>query len=259
MAEDAEGSAESPSFVDIVRKTRNKEQWARYDALVIGPGAKDEDPKWFNSWADFAAAEDLTFFTTEKGGNKAWSNASGEREDWAQLIYGMWAEFIAPVSDLRELTNPFDQTFAKWWTTEVPRSTYLTVEVNDTDNVLKIPAIYAPSGHGTTELRVDGAAAPTMNPGQTGTPQFREAWQWPIPLGIPAVKKIRVTLQPDKRIFSRLTGFTNAPGFTVMTTIDPNNPMNQIVANFPNRFAIRVGFIGPRFVQLRGARSQGET
>jgi hypothetical protein len=258
MAEES-GEGGVISDVDDIRKIRNREQWVRYDSIVIGPGARDEDAGWFNNWSDLAGAEELTLFADQRGqANKAWVNTS-EREDWAQQIYGMWAEFIAPTSDLRQLTNAFDFNFAAWWTSEVPRSTYLTVNLADQDNILKIPASYAPGGHGTTELRIDGAAAPSINPGLNGSALWRECWQWPIPLGIPATKRVGVSLKLDKRIFNPLVGLTNAPGNTVFSTVDPLNPLNIILRSIPNRFIIRVGLLGPRYAQLRGAYSQGST
>lgn len=257
----ADTSPEPGSFVDLVRGIRNKEQWARYDSINIGPGARDEDPAWFDNWDQVSRAQQIILFNDSRDNvNKAYSNTS-EREDWAQLIYGMWAEFLAPVSDLRELTNEFDQAFARWWTSEVPRSTFLEVSLQDTDNVLKIPATYAPAGHGPTELRVDGASAPTLNPGNNGSAGAPgpNSWLWPLPLGIPAVKKINVQLTVARRIFQQLRGITNAPGYTQWAVQDPDDPMNTIIIPVPNRFTIRVGFLGPRFTQLRGAYSQGTT
>jgi hypothetical protein len=247
------------SIQEMVLKIRNKEQWIRYDSIVIGQGARAEDSGWFNNWDDLAGAENLQLFGAGRSNvNRAWCNTS-DREDWAQLVYGMYCEFIAPTSDLARLTNAFDFDFASWFTTEVPRSTYLTVNIASQDNILQIPASYAPSGHGTTELRIDGASSPSINPGQVGIAGVRELWTWPVPLGIPAVKKINVTLKIDKRVFNPLVGLTNAPGSTVFATVDPLNPLNTILRSIPNRFVIRVGLIGPRFAQLRGAYSQGTT
>lgn len=260
--EDVEQSRQGPgtaALVDFVLKMRNRENWVRVDSLVIGQGARQEDQGWFNNWSDFAGAENLLLFGSNRPNvNKAWSNTS-DREDWAQLVYGMWVEFIAPTSDLRRLSNAFDYDFASWWTTEVPRSTYLTVSMASQDNILQIPANYAPAGHGTTELRVDGSAAPTINPGTVGTAATGQAFLWPTPLGVPALKKITVQLRVDKRVFNPLVGLTNAPGFTTFPTVDPANPLNTILRTIANRFVIRVGLFGPRFAQLRGAYSQGST
>lgn len=262
MAEDTtvESNPEPNSFVDIIRGIRNKEQWLRYDSIQVGPGAKAEDPGWFDSWAGISAAQQLTLFSNARENvNKAFSNTGGPTEDYAQVMYGLQAEFLAPPMDLRQLSNPFDQDMARWWTSEVPRSTFLTVKVQGTDNVLQIPATHAPAGHGPTELRTDGATAPTLNPGNSGGAAWREAWMWPMPLGIPATKKVQVELQLDRRIFQALRNITNAPGHTVWPVTDPANPLNTILLNIPNRFSIRLGFLGPRFTQLRGAYSQGET
>jgi hypothetical protein len=259
MANEQEGPEAQPDFVDVAQKLRNREQWLRYDSVQIGPGARGEDPGWYDSWAQFAQAEQVELFSgARQGVNKAWSNSS-EREDYAQLIYGMYAEFTAPVCDLRQLTNPLDQDLARWWTSEIPRGTYLTVQLQDTDNILRIPATYAPAGHGPTEVRTDGAAAPTLNPGNSGAAQWRECWQWPIPIGVPAVKRVQCTLKFDRRIFQRLQFITNAPGFTVWTAINPLDPQQTLVIPIQNRFSVRVGFLGPRYVQLRGAASQGAT
>lgn len=255
-----EGQVESASYIDLARGIRNKEQWCRYDSVVIGPGARDEDPGWFNNWQQFAAVQDeiKLFAGPRQNVNPAYSN-SGEREDWAQMVYGMWGEFLAPVTDTRQLTNQLDADLARWWTNEVPRATYLTVKLQDTDQILSIPATYAPAGHGATELRVDGASAPTINPGNSGSSQVGQCWQWPIPLGVPALKRIQVGLKFDRRIFSSIAYASNAPGFTTWVGQDPNNPFNFIISNIANRFVLRVGLFGPRFVQLRGAYSQGTT
>lgn len=257
---DGEGGAEPASFVDLARGIRNKEQWARYDSVVIGPGARNEDGGWFDNWQQFAAVEDeiKLFAKARQNANPAYSNTS-EREDWAQLVYGMWAEFLAPVSDSRQLTNNLDLDLARWWTNEVPRGLFMSVKMQDTDQVLAIPGSYAPAGHGATELRVDGASAPTVSPGNSGSSAVGQCWQWPLPLGVPALKRIQVGLRFDKRIFQRISFASNAPGFTTWVAPDPNNPFGNIITNIPNRFILRVGFFGPRFVQLRGAASQGST
>jgi hypothetical protein len=255
----ADGEGGQISDVAGIRKIRNKEQWTRVDSICIGPGAQDQDGGWFNNWSDLAAAEQLVLFARPRpNAPGAYCNTS-EREDWAQLVYGMWVEWIAPTSELRYLTSAFDYDFAAWFTTEVPRSTYLTVNLADQDNMLRVPANYAPAGHGTTELRQFGTSSPAISPGQVGVAAFRECWQWPVPLGVPALKRINVTLKFDRRVFAPLTGLTNAPGSTVFPTVDPDNPLGIILRSIANRFVIRVGLLGPRFVQLRGAYSQGDT
>ena len=250
---------EPDSITDMVMKIRNKENWVRYDSICIGPGSTKEDTGWFENWSDFSAVKKIKLF--ERGrptANSALCNTT-DREDWAQLIYGMWIEWLAPVSDLRRLTEAFDFDFASWWTTEVVRTTFVTVTLANQDTVLQIPASFAPAGHGTTELRVDGAAAPTINPGVSGVASVGQAYLWPTPLGVPATKRVGVQLEFDSRIFGALAGLTNAPGSTVYATPDPLNPLNTILRTIRNRFIIRVGLFGPRFAQLRGAYSQGSS
>ena len=251
-------SADEGSFIDIARGVRNKEQWARYDSILIGPGARSEDAGWFDNWAQLTEAENLTLFAKDRtGANKAFCN-TGEREDFAQTIYGLWGEWFAPATERSALTNTMDQWFARWWCGEIPRGTFLSVSLSGQDDILRIPATYAPAGHGVTEQRVDGAATPTLNPGTNGGALWKENWLWPIPLGIPALKKIQIQLKMEKRIFNVLRGITNAPGHTQYNVPDPAGA-GFTTLTFPNRFGVRFGFLGPRYAQLRGAYSQGET
>jgi len=244
------------SVLDMVMSMRNKEVWTRYDSILIGPGARDEDRGWFNDWSQFAGTNKIKLFAAPRPNTDvAWCNTS-DREDWAQLVYMMNIEFIAPGGDLRRLSNAFDFDFASWWLTEVPRSTYCEVQLVSADQILSIPANFAPAGHGTTEARIDGSASPSIGPGTVGTANVGQGYVWTTPLGIPRGKRISVNLEFEQRIFHPLLGLTNAPGFTDFATVDPANPLNTIVRRIPNRFGIRVSLNGPRFAQLRGAYSQ---
>ena len=84
--------------VEEVRGLRSKEQWLRYDSVVIGPGAREVDPTWFNTWAQFADAESIRFNAGNRSGNVGlgYTNQTSEREDFAQDIYQTGIEFFSP-------------------------------------------------------------------------------------------------------------------------------------------------------------------
>jgi hypothetical protein len=118
------------------------------------------------------------------------------------------------------------------------------------------------TGHYMPPSLLDSQLA-TLEPPATlqdeGAAEWRQCWQWPIPIGVPAVKRIQFTLKFDRRVFNRLQLITNAPGFTVWTVPNPLDPQQTLVIPIQNRFSVRVSFLGPRYVQLRGAASQGAT
>ncbi len=247
-------------YVEIAQGIRNEEQWERYDSVVIGPTAKDIDKGWFESWEQMVTADSVKFFVgARSSAGLDYTNLSGEDEDFAQLFYQFGVEFSCPVFDAEQSDQPFDLEFAKQWVTNIPRRMSVKLELAGVDNVLKIPANHAPSGYGATEMRTGGEASPVVSPGVSGVASYTNSWHWPRPIGIPKNGKVAVEMKLGQPWAAMLKN-VSAPGNIDFTWLAPpvaGAPPVPRVVKMPAWFVIRCWFRGPRYVQLRGARSAG--
>lgn len=233
-----------------LRKTRSREQWSRFDSVIIGPGAARLSRGFFDNWDDFAAAESIQWFSgRDTGAGPAYTNQLTERTDWAQDLYQTRFEFITPpgMSDLETESVDGDITpilFAQ----ELPNAMAIAVTLAESDNIAKAPASHFPAGFGTAYPVISGAAAPTVLGGSNGEPVVGNSWKWPEPITLAAKAKLTVTGtidQPFRSLFANLPG----PGFRNVPK--RGGGFHQL----PNWYIIRVSFDGPRYLQLRGARS----
>lgn len=235
---------------DELLKTRAAEQWERTDSIVIGPGARDVDDGWFNTWTEFAEADELVWFNGRStNAGKSLVNQLSERTDWAQTIHQSLVEFIAPVGMSDIETDPNDgfrtpQLFVQL----LPQYMPMQVKLSDTDGIALSPASHFPSGFGTSYPVQDGAAAPSAFGGNQGDPVVTQGWKWPDPVRLAAkslIQNIAKIDQPMRRFLAALPG----PGFKQF----PDGQGGTVL--LPNWYIIRCTHRGPRFLQLRGARS----
>ncbi len=252
MAVDDEVQAE-------VRSLRSKEQWLRYDSVVIGPGAKEVDPTWFDTWAQFANAEKIRFNGGNRNGNVglAYSNQQSEREDFAQDIYQSGIEFFSPPGILDLEQDATDALLMPLiFTQELPRRSSFLFQIADTDTIAVAPGIHMPAGVGTSGGATVNPAADVTPSGVQGTPDVRNTWNWPEPIKIPAQAQFTVTMRLDQPWKRCLLQLVNSPKSKVIP-IPPPEPGQESpgVIVCENWYVIRVWHRGPRYVQLRGARS----
>lgn len=245
-----------------VRALRSKEQWLRYDSVVIGPGARATDPSWFDTWAQFADADSILFNGGKRSANVglAYTNQTSEAEDFAQDVYQSGVEWIAPVGILDLETDPLDALLMPLvFTQELPNRTSFRVTMADTDTVSVLPGIHLPAGVGTTSSATDDSSSDVTVPGHTGTADVRNTWNWPEPIKIPAKGQFSVRMRIDQPWKRCLLSLINSPG-------NKNIPITPLPAGAsqlpvveevlcPNWYIIRLWHRGPRYVQLRGARS----
>lgn len=240
-----------------VRGIRSREQWIRYDSCVIGPGARDVDPSWFDTWSQFADADRLIFGNGKRNSNvgAAYTNQGSEREDYAQDIYQSGIEWIAPVGlhdfeqdDSDALLMPL--IFSR----ELPNRTSIKAVIADTDTNVIAPAIHWPASVGNTGQATDDSASNVTLPGQTGNADLRSAWSWPEPVKIPAKGLFMVEMRLDQPWKRALLEFENSPKSKAVVVPAALGGVST-TALVPNWYVIRVWHRGPRYVQLRGARS----
>lgn len=244
-----------------IRNTRVAEQWERYDSIVIGPGAGDLDDGWFNSWADFAGADELNWFTKRSTSvGKAYANQSTERTDWAQDFYQTGIEFFAPAGMGELEQEVLDQVIMPLlFVRELPNRMPFKITIADSDTVALFPGSHAPPGYGTTGVEASQAPAPLMVPGQQGDPHVSNTWKWPEPIMLPAQGRITVTARIDAPIKSFLGKLAGCPGSKNVppcgAALAPGDNSEVVPIEYPNWYVIRVFFRGPRYLQIRGARS----
>lgn len=253
----------SPEVQADVRQLRSKEQWLRYDSVLIGPGARDIDPTFFNTWAEFVAADSILFNAGQRSANVglAYTNQSSEREDFAQDIYQSGVEFHAPPGIQQFETDQTDALLMPLvFTQELPNRTSFRVEMADTDTIAVVPGIHLPAGVGTTGTATDDSSSDVTIPGHTGTADVRNTWNWPAPIKIPAKGQFNVRMRIDRPWKQCLSNLINSPGSKVIGIPQPGQGQGgqfeeSGTFSCPNLYMIRLWHRGPRYVQLRGARS----
>jgi hypothetical protein len=232
------------------RNARVAEPWTRYDTVVIGQGAQDVDRGWFNTWADFANASKISWFVGRSSGvGDSYCNTPDARTDFAQDIYQTNVEFLCPPGLGEFGQDVLDQGLAQlFFTYQLPTEMPLRTKLAGTDEVSLLPANHMPSGFGVAGTVVDGAAAPTVLPGSQGTPHVTNNWAWPDPILLAAKSLISVEAVLDRQsrgLFAALPG----PGVINVPTGEGT------FYQYPCWYKIRISMRGPRYVQLRGARS----
>lgn len=245
-----------PSDVEAyIRKTRVAEQWERYDSVVIGPGANAIDDGWFNTWADFALADELTWFTKRNGGvGASFTNQKTERLDYAQDIFQTGIEFIAPPGLGDRESQILDEQIAPlMFSAMLPAQMSFRVKLADADEIALAPGNHFPAGYGVAGGLVDAAAAPVLLPGTNGQAHVSNTWKWPDPVMLPAQGRIAVFARLDNPLRAALAqlsgvGADATPGHKIIP-----GPNGDIL--MPNWYVIKVFMRGPRYLQLRGARS----
>lgn len=238
------------SMAARIRRMRAAEQWERYDAIVVGPGAADRSRGWFNTWADFANADQLAWFSgRDTAAGQSYVNQGSERTDWAQDLYQTHIEFLPPpgIADIEEDSND-GQITPTLFTELLPAQLSIRVVLSESDEIAKAPANHFPSGFGVTGSQLAAAAAPMVLPGSQGQPHVSNSWKWPEPVMLAAKAKITVFGLLDDPIRTLLR---NLPG--------PGNKLvpigGGVTQSMPNWYTIKITHRGPRYLQLRGARS----
>ena len=233
-----------------IRELRAAEQWERVDSIVIGDGAANRSRGWFNTWVDFANADRLQWFSgRDTAVGESYVNQQTERTDWAQDLFQTMVEFIPPVglAAIEEDNNDAEITpliFAQL----LPNQLALRVVLADSDEIAKAPATHFPAGVGLAQAQISALNAPGVLPGVNGDPHISNGWKWPEPVMLAAKAKITVygtVDDPVRAMFRQLPG----PGFKLI----PDGQGGQI--RMPNWYTIKITHRGPRYLQLRGARS----
>lgn len=240
----------SKEKADQIRDLRSAEQWERIDSVVIGPGASNKARGWFNTWQDFANADELQWFSgRDSSVGPAYSNQKTERTDWAQDFYQSLIEFISPVGLADHVTDANDAKLAPLlFAHELPRLLSTQIVLSDSDQIANAPANHFPSGFGVANPFMDGSAAPSTITGSQGSPVVSNGWKWPSPVMLAAKAKLTVIGRIDSPIREALRAMPG-PGFMRI-------PLgNGLYHDMPMYYVIKITHRGPRYLQIRGARS----
>lgn len=248
---------EGENLENVARGLRAEEQWLRYDTICIGPGAKAVNASWFNSFSEFADADSLTWHdgsrTRQVG--LSYCNQSGDVEDWAQRVYQSGIEFMAPPGVLEGESVSLDSAvMPELFLRMLPEMMAFRVTLQDLDDILICPGSQMPGIGGVSGGFADGAGSTLFDAGQRGTADLRNSWTWPNPVEIAAKSKITVSARIDNPLKEFLRLLVTVPGQKVFTI---QNGMITQQVTLRNWYRIMVWHRGPRFVQLRGARSAG--
>lgn len=234
-----------------IRYLRSREQWERSDTLWIGQGAADQSKGWFNTFAAAANVSQWSWFQGRDANvDLAYTNQKSERYDYAQDLYTCEMEFLAPTyqAELVDGSAASQKAAQLIWLQEIPKALGVEVLLADADIIAQAAATSFMAGKGNFNAWATDSAGAMVNGGNNGAPNKGNAWQWPEPIMIAAVAKLTVRAYVATPLKSVLL---NLPG-----------PFNDLIPNGtggfiekPNWFGIRVTFRGPRYMQLRSARS----
>jgi hypothetical protein len=235
------------------RGMRAEEQWLRYDTVCIGPGAKDIDAGWFNTWEEFAKASKIVWGNERQDAGDSFSNLSGPQEDFAQVIYQSGVDFIPPLGMLGFESQLLDSLLPAIFVRDLPKAMAFHVIQANTDDIAVVPGGHMPGVSGVTGAQFDGAGSLVLDGGQRGTADTRNSWQWPTPLKVPAKSKLQVVSRVDGELRDFFLSLPITPGTKTIPFTDSQGELQT--TTYQNFYRIRVWHRGPRFVQLRGARS----
>ncbi len=239
-----------PTAAAKLRELRAREAWTRYDSIVIGQGAAGRSRGWFDTWQQFADADTLEWFGgRDTAAGQSYTNQNSERSDWAQDLYFTKIEFLTPpgIADLDTDTND-SLNIPLLFSQQLPNQLTIRTILADSDEISRAPASHYPAGYGNAYSAVAGVASPVTIGGTNGEPNIGNSWKWPEPITLASKSKLTVKGQVDaplRQLFASLPG----PG----TKNVPDG--NGGTISYPNWYAIRIAFVGPRYLQLRGARS----
>lgn len=240
----------APTFAEQLRKVRSAEEWQRYDSIVIGEGAGARDAGWFNTWNDLANASEMQWFTGRSSAvGLSYSNQTTERTDWAQDLHMSSIEFIAPAGMSEYEENSLEADYVPtWFVQQLPNQLGIRIVLSDSDEIAKAPASHFPARYGTAYPAIAGAAGPVTMPGTSGQPNVANGWRWPVPIMLAAKARITCNGRVDQPSLDLLRQLPD-PGAKLLPT-----PSGAIV-RVPNWYTIRFTHSGPRYLQLRGART----
>ncbi len=235
------------------RGMRAEEIYLRYDTICIGEGAKAVDSGWFDTWEQFAKSSKIVWGVDRKDAGDSYSNLSGPQEDYAQVIYQSGIDFMAPQGISGFESQLLDAVMPAIFMRELPNQMAFHVQQANTDDVLVAPGGHMPGVTGLSGQALNGAGALILDGGQTGTADLNNSWTWPEPLQVPAKSKLQVISRVDGQMRDWLLQLPISPGNKTIPFLDANNEI--AFSQLDNWYKIRVWHRGPRFVQLRGARS----
>lgn len=234
------------------RQARAREQWERFDSIVVGPTAVQQSQGWFENWNDFAAANRLSWFAGRSSNvGPAYSNQDSERTDWAQDVYDISFEMIAPpgIGDLETDSN--DALYTQVLFGQLTDALSLRVVLSESDEIAKAPASHFPGGFGISYPLIASQGTSYAAKGNNGEPIVGNTWKFPVPIMLAAKSRITIEGQIDaplRQTFAAISG----PGSKVIPT---GKPAPGDFHTQPNWYVMRATIRGPRYLQLRGARS----
>lgn len=238
-----------PAEAEQFRRARVAEQWERYDTICIGPGARDRDDGWFNTWADFAAADQLEWFagrSTNVG--RSYTNQTSERTDFAQDFYQTNIEWIAPIGLGQFQQNQNDaQIIPLLFLHDLPNQMAFSMIMADADEIAVAPGSHFPAAFGVTDSFMAGLASPATLAGNQGDTHVSNSWKWPEPIMLAAKSRQVMRARIDQPVRNLLASIPGPDNLLV--------PAGEANVPYPNWYKIRITHRGPRYLQLRGARS----
>lgn len=239
------------SAAEVIRGTRQSEDWAQQDTILVQSNATQLDNGFFNSFQDLAQTRELKYFQSSRSSKNdiVLSNRTDSRTDFSFDLKTVHFEVITPEIPPDFLDQQIDATFAaQYLRMNMPAESLLSLKLGDVDNVLQLVANRAPSGTGSSGVGLDGNATPNNYYGSNGAPVADNGWRFTAPIMLAAKSKFAFT-QFLSRYFCDIVTNLPVPGNILV----PDG--NGGVVSVPYRYQFRLTVVGTRYVQLRGGAS----
>ena len=247
---------------DFARRLRAKEFFPWYDSVAVFAGARALSPNWYNTFAEFATADQCTWFSGNgRNIGRSYSNQATERLDFALDIFGCQVDFEAPLGTAKYDTTVVDtDVMSQKWTRDLPRMLSLTMRIAGTDDLFTLPACKIPSGEGPLGDGLNGLGSTVSNPGVNGLAMWQNMITFPDPIELPANQTFQVIGRVDDPLKSYMAQLQACPEFEVLPTcpadgVLPPGSIATPIYRMPKRYNIRITLWGAAHRQLRGARS----
>jgi hypothetical protein len=239
MSEPVVGPTGRVKNAGIIRVLKDREQFERYDTVMIGEGQSAISKGYFDT---FQAAGK----TTHSNVDLAYTNQTSDRYDYAQDLYTCEMEFLAPTM-IEEFEEDAASTLyaTQMWTQQCPQHLGMNVLLADADIIAQSPASTFLAGKGSAGAFATDSAGGIYSGGTNGTPAKGNGWSWPEPIMVTAKANLTVKGWSSQWLRDALSQMP-PPGAKLI----PDGSGGRV--RVPNLYGIRITFRGPRYLQLRG-------
>lgn len=232
----------------VLRRVRSAEFFLLYDTICIGPTARTRDEGWFNTFADFANADQVSWFTGRSSNvGLSFANGTFPTRDWAYFIDHVAVELIPPETARSYVEQGCEAQAVPMLFASVADGLAVTLEQNQADTRIQFPLRKAPAGGGPGPTVADALGIGLYGAPPNGAPMVTNMLHLPEPIKVPKNATVKLSGRVDSPLRELLLQYTTTPGYSNFPAEPPGT-----FARRPNWYKIRITFFARRRLQVRG-------